>query len=75
MKWESLYVALSHVRRKDNVRLLLRMGDQSTIGYISELEKDKYTKWYFSGYPETTEHQGAHWDRALACRAAGFNNN
>ena len=50
MTWEHLYVALSRVRLKDDVRLLLRNGDRSTMNYIRELEKNKTVKSFFKGY-------------------------
>ena len=39
VRWEGLYVALSRVRKKDDIRLLLRFNDRSTMDYIINLEK------------------------------------
>ena len=50
LKWEGLYVALSRVRKKDDIRLLLRFNDRSTMNYIINLEKNKFIKCFFDGY-------------------------
>ena len=34
-------MALSRIRTRDDMRLLLRRNDRSTMNYISELRKDK----------------------------------
>ena len=48
--WEGLYVALSRVRLRDHIRLLLRQGRRSTMNYIRQLKKNNYTKCFFQGY-------------------------
>ena len=48
--WEGLYVALSRVRHEDDIRLLLRFDDLSTMNYISNLEKNHFIKCFFDGY-------------------------
>ncbi|KAL7552147.1 hypothetical protein ACHAWF_015363 [Thalassiosira exigua] len=50
LTWEGLYVALSRVRHKDDIRLLLRFDDRSTMEYIANLKKNKFVKSYFDGY-------------------------
>jgi len=50
MTWESLYVALSRVRRKDHIRLLLKHGDRSTMNYIGDMKKHPLVKSFFKGY-------------------------
>ena len=84
--WEGLYVALSRVKLRDDVRLLLRNGDRSTMKYISKLEKNSSVKAYFKGYvPKTCHHHqdsNIHipyqhqvpmsWNATLALEAAGF---
>lgn len=50
MSWEGLYVALSRVKFRDDIRLLLRNGDRSTMGYIKGLRKNDYIKSFFKGY-------------------------
>ena len=50
MTWESLYVALSRVRRKDHIRLLLKHGDRSTMNYIADMKKHPLVKSFFKGY-------------------------
>jgi len=50
MTWESLYVALSRVRRKDHIRLLLKHGDRSTMDYIRNMKKHPLVKSFFKGY-------------------------
>ena len=54
MSWEGLYVALSRVKFKDDIRLLLRNGDRSTMEYIKELRKNDYIKSFFKGYGRAT---------------------
>jgi hypothetical protein len=44
ISWEGLYVALSRVKLRDDVRLLLRNGDLSTMKYISDLKKNPLVK-------------------------------
>mgnify|MGYP000914187534 CR=1 FL=1 len=80
--WEGLYVALSRVKLRDDVRLLLRNGDRSTMKYISKLEKNSSVKAYFKGYVPKTCHQNSNvfhpnqvpmsWNASLALEAAGF---
>ena len=49
LKWESLYVALSRIRTRDDMCLLLRRNDRSTMGYVSELRKDEKVKCFLKG--------------------------
>ena len=78
IKWEGLYVALSRVKFRDDVRLLLRNGDRSTMACIEDLEKNPMVKSFFRGYiPYTSELYGnspglLKWDSMKAARAAGF---
>ena len=51
LKWEGLYVGLSRIRRRNDIRLLVRSGDKSTLSYISRLTKDKHVSNFFRGYP------------------------
>ena len=58
ISWEGLYVALSRVKLRDDVRLLLRNGDLSTMKYISDLKKKPLVKAFFKGYvPKTPQDQ------------------
>ena len=71
MTWEHLYVALSRVRQKNDIRLLLRLGDRSTMKYITNLHKNKKIDSFFKGY--LYDNQGAvSWEPLLAASAAGF---
>ena len=86
MTWEGLYVALSRVKLRDHIRLLLRNGDRTTMDYIGNLKKNEYTKCYFEGYTQcmgdhgvsahpTSATQGQHlmrWNSRLASTKAGF---
>ena len=36
--------------KKDNIRLLLRFNDRSTMDYIINLEKNHFIKCFFDGY-------------------------
>ena len=71
MTWEHLYVALSRIRKKDDMRLLLRLGDRSSMKYISSLHKNKTIECFFKGY-SLSNHKGVKWNPMLAASAAGF---
>ena len=71
-KWEQMYTLLSRITGADDLRLLLRMGDRNTLNYISDLEKDPYTTYYFAGFPRESCTEVARWDPILAAKAAGF---
>ena len=71
MTWEHLYVALSRIRKKDDMRLLLRLGDRSSMKYISSLRKNKTIECFFKGY-SLSNHKGVKWDPKMAASAAGF---
>jgi len=74
MTWEGLYVALSRVRMGDHIRLLIKRGDWSTVGYVDKLRKNKYTDWYFRGYENHPAEDGTmRWNCELAIKAAGLN--
>ena len=73
MTWEGLYVALSRVKYSDHIRLAIKRNDRSTMEYISNLEKNKYTRLFFLGYgPELEGDHGMErgWDRTRARKAA-----
>ena len=75
MTWEGLYVALSRVKYRDHIRLAIKRNDRCTMQYISNLEKDKYTRLFFLGYgPESEGDHGMErgWDRTRARNAANF---
>ena len=73
MTWEGLYVALSRVKYRDHIRLAIKRNDRSTMQYISNLEKDKYTRLFFLGYgPEGDHGIERGWDRTRARKAANF---
>ncbi|KAL7526878.1 hypothetical protein ACHAXR_001689 [Thalassiosira sp. AJA248-18] len=76
IKWEGLYVALSRVKLRDHIRLLLRGGDRSTMDYISQLKKNNYTHCFFQGYKaengNSGQYQPMYWDPLQASDAAGF---
>ena len=50
ISWEGLYVALSRVKFKGDVRLLLKGGDRSTMDYIENLAKNARVQTFFNGY-------------------------
>ena len=72
LRWEQLYVILSRIPHRNEMRLLLQMGNRNTLQYISELEKDPYTTYYFAGFPRESNSELVYWDPTLAARAAGF---
>ena len=73
MTWEHLYVALSRIRKKDDIRLLLKLGNRSTMNYISKLNKNKAIDEFFKGYSFHNQ-VVALWDPILVATAAGFLN-
>jgi len=74
-KWEQVYTAISRVRARECLTLLLYMGNRNTLSYLSDLKKDVYTASYFAGFvPANSNGSGAvsYWHREVAARAAGF---
>ena len=63
MTWEGLYVALSRVRFSDDIRLLVRRGDRTTMNYITQLKKNQSIKSFFKGYRGPMPMQ---WDGRIA---------
>ena len=75
MTWEGLYVALSRVKYSDHIRLAIKRNDRSTMRYISDLEKNKYTDWFFRGYGRADDVRDGverSWNRSRARKAAMF---
>ncbi len=83
IKWEGLYVALSRVRFSEDIRLLVRLGDRSTMRYISNLKKNGLVKSYFRGYQPCNQSGGGQtnvvggaevlvWNRDESARDAGY---
>jgi len=75
LKWEALYVGLSRVRHRDDIRILVRSMDRSTLDYISDLKKDKHVKDFFNGFPHPPigrQSGPVFWDRNLAAKSAGY---
>ena len=81
------YVALSRVRLKEDIRLLLLWGsDRSKMPYIAHLEKNSFIKSYFRGYRFLDVYKGKgkenegqvmlpmRWDDRKAAIDAGFIN-
>jgi hypothetical protein len=52
-KWEGLYVALSRVKRRDHIRLLVKRNDWNTVSYVKRLKKNEYTDCFFRGYEQS----------------------
>ena len=64
--WEQMYVILSRIQTRIDLRLLLKMNDRSTLSYISQLRKDKYTSDFFAGYLNPSSDKVTYWDEKLA---------
>ena len=45
-------MALSRVKFKDDIRLLLKCGDRSTMDYIENLSKNAHVQSFFDGYKD-----------------------
>ena len=71
-QWEQLYTLISRITERDEMRLLLQMDNRNTLEYISDLEKDPYTAYYFAGFPKESSTEVVHWDPILSAKAAGF---
>ena len=68
-------MALSRVKLSNDIRLLVRMNDRSSMNYIKELRKNSYIKSFFEGYrgENNSKYPGTMmWDRKLAAKEAGF---
>ena len=51
MKWESVYTALTRVRKGEDIRLLISKRQWGTLHYLSDLRKDFKIQKIFRGYP------------------------
>jgi hypothetical protein len=72
-RWEQIYVLLSRITGGDNMRPLLKMRNGSMLDYVSDLEKDPFTTFYFAGFGNnSSSNVPLRWDKALAAQAAGF---
>ena len=74
-KWEQVYTAISRVKAREFLTLLLYMGNRNTLAYLSDLKKDTYTASYFAGFvPVHPNRRGgeSYWNREVAARDAGF---
>ena len=70
LSWEALYVALSRVRRKDDIRILLGKGqDRGALGYVSQLKKDRNVDYYFRGFEGGGDGSPQRWSRDAAVEA------
>ena len=56
------------------MRLLINGGDWNTVGYVSDLKRNKYTDWYFRGYKEHPSKDGTSmiFDYELAALKSGL---
>ena len=48
------------------------MGNRNTLQYISTMEKNPYTTYYFAGFLIESSPEVVHWDPILTAKAAGF---
>lgn len=74
MSWEHLYVALSRVRVRDDIRILLKLNDRTTMSYVKGLTKNRDIKNFFQGYnyPQGVQTEPILWDETRASAAAGL---
>ena len=72
LKWEQLYTVLSRIEENSELKLLLQMGNRNTLEYISDLEKDPKTTYFFAGYTSESNNEVVYWDPVLAAAAAGL---
>ena len=71
-RWEQIYTLQSRITERNDMRLLLRMGNRNTLQYVSHLEKDPFTAQYFAGFPKESSTEVVYWNPTLAANAAGF---
>ena len=71
-RYEQLYVLISRITERSDLTLLVKNGDQSTLDYISDLSKDPFTSYYFSGFGKDLRTRPRMWSAKLAAKAAGF---
>ena len=64
-------MALSRIRKKNDMRLLLKLRDRSTMEYISKLKKNQTVHNFFKGYQHNSQ-APVLWNSNLAALAAGF---
>ena len=69
---EKLYVFLLRITERYNIQLLLQVGNRNTLQHISELEKDLYAMYYFSGPPKESSNRVIQWETTLAAKAPGI---
>ena len=64
MKWESVYTALTRVRKGEDIRLLITKKQWDKLDYLSDLSKNAIIRQFFTGYPDE---QGSfvRWDADL----------
>ena len=48
------------------------MNNRNTLNFIPDLEKDRYTAYYFNGLPNQAVNEIVYWDENLAAKAASF---
>ena len=69
ISWEGLYVALSRVKFRDDIRLLLKDGDRSTMDYIENLTKNAHVQIFFDDYEGDMQMT---WNKERAAESAGI---
>jgi hypothetical protein len=58
---------------REDLRLLLKTRNRSTLDYISDLEKDPFTTYYCASFGnDTLSNVPLRWNKTLAAKAAGF---
>ena len=73
MDYASLYVSLSRVKNRDDMRLLLAgetvVQQIQSLEYCTKLKRNKAVTAFFEGFTSTEPHQeqlDVHWDREVA---------
>ena len=55
------------------MRLFINGGDWNTVAYVSKLQRNVYTDWYFRGYEDHPSKDGSKvWNYSLAKNRAGL---
>ena len=55
------------------MRLMINGGDWNTVAYISKLQRNEYTDWFFRGYEDHPSKDGSKvWNYNLARKNAGL---
>ena len=71
-RWEQFFTLFSRITGREDLSLLLQLGNRNTLSYLSDLKKDAFTAHYFAGFPQASSTEVSYWNASLTAKAAGF---